>query len=177
MKPSIEMKGIPGFPGYWACADGRIWSEPKGGGAMPLHSGKFLRPYGNRDGYLRVGLWLNGKKYKCHVHRLVLESWIGPHLIGYEANHKDNDPGNNRPNNLEWATHQQNEDHKVGQGRQSKGESDGINKLTQIQVLEIRRLLNHEVPQTQIAHQFGVSQSQISNIKLGKNWSWLGGTI
>ena len=44
-------------------------------------------------------------------------------------------------------------------------------KLTKEQVLEIRARTDKN--QTELAEEYGVSQQQISDIKAGKNWSWL----
>lgn len=57
------------------------------------------------DGYRVVGI--GGNNYK--VHRLVLETFVGPCPEGFECNHKSRDRSDNRLENLEWVTHQDNQ--------------------------------------------------------------------
>ena len=59
-------------------------------------------------GYLRVHLSRDGKNKKELVHRLVALAFI-PNPNNYEVvNHKDQNPSNNRMENLEWCTVQYN---------------------------------------------------------------------
>jgi len=52
----------------------------------------------------RVDLRINGAIKKCSVHRLVANAFI-PKIEGCNVvNHKDNDPTNNKVDNLEWTT-------------------------------------------------------------------------
>lgn len=56
-------------------------------------------------GYPAVGLHLNSKMRLVYVHRLVAIAFI-PNPLNYpEINHKDENPKNNRVDNLEWCTH------------------------------------------------------------------------
>lgn len=57
-----------------------------------------------------------------------------------------------------------------GRARKASGENNSNAKLTPSDALEIKALLTQGVVQTRVAEKFGVSQSQISLIKLGKNW-------
>ena len=59
-------------------------------------------------GYLRVHLSKTGKNKKELVHRLVAQAFI-PNPNNYEVvNHKDQNPSNNKIENLEWCTVQYN---------------------------------------------------------------------
>lgn len=40
-------------------------------GRIQNSKGKILSPYKNKFGYLSIDLFVNGKKWKCKVHRLV----------------------------------------------------------------------------------------------------------
>lgn len=67
-----------------------------------LKRGKMLSQSANvKSGYLYVGLGQNGKRL---VHRLVLESFVGPCPDGMECCHNDGDRTNNRVDNLRWDT-------------------------------------------------------------------------
>ena len=74
-------------------------------------------PLGN---YLRVRVSVAHKPKNLRVHRLVAKAFI-PNPNNYpDVNHIDNDPTNNRVENLEWTTPKLNEQHKIKQGRNSK---------------------------------------------------------
>lgn len=163
----VEMKLIPDFPGYFATKDGRIWSDAK----YDKHHGKFLKPRKHYTGYLMAILYRDGKRYDCYVHRLVLEAWVGSCPPGFEANHKDNNRINNYPENLEWITIKGNNEHRVKSGRQARGEKCGAHKLTPAQVLEIRKLLNHELSIRKIARMFGIGNTTVFSIKSGRCWA------
>ena len=85
---------------------------------------------------------MDGKTVK--VHRLVASAWIpNPHNKP-QVNHIDNEPKNNRLENLEWATPQENALHSVRQGRQNHQDGEKcykhILKADQVrQILEYRK--------------------------------------
>ena len=76
--------------------------------------GRNLKQTRNGPGYCRVILSKVGTKPKTvWVHRLVLESFVGPCPEGMEACHNDSDPSNNSLENLRWDTHAANMQDKV----------------------------------------------------------------
>lgn len=98
-------KDVPGFEGAFQVSSfGRVRSLPRID-ALGHHRKGILRKQGNvHDGYLQVVLEHNGKKSVYWVHRLVAAAFI-PNKNGYPAvNHKDENPSNNRSDNLEWCT-------------------------------------------------------------------------
>lgn len=60
------------------------------------------------NGYISVSLCKNAKQKQYHVHRLVLETFIGLCPEGMECCHFDGDRTNNHITNLRWATHSDN---------------------------------------------------------------------
>lgn len=60
------------------------------------------------DGYETIGLSKNGKRLDTYVHRLVAKAFIpNPENLPI-VNHKDENPSNNRADNLEWCTYKYN---------------------------------------------------------------------
>ena len=121
MHESEEYLPIEGFPDYLITSQGRVLS---------LKYGKMreLKPRIDRDGYLDVLLYKNGKQYRISIHQLVARAFI-PNLENKpEVNHIDEDKTNNHVSNLEWMTHKENINHGTRNERVSKIMSDGRRK-------------------------------------------------
>lgn len=65
----------------------------------------------NSYGYRAYSLFKNEKRITCKGHRLVAEAFIPNPEGKRNVNHKDGDKDNNFVDNLEWATHGENEIH------------------------------------------------------------------
>lgn len=82
-----------------------------------------------RYGYLAADLWREGIVKTVHVHRMVLEAWIGPRPDGCESCHGPNGHTDNSVSNLRWDTHKNNmrdgRKHGTGKGTHVR-RSDGI---------------------------------------------------
>lgn len=89
------MKAIPGFPGYTISKSGTVKNE----------SGEIVKARKDSDGYQRVDLYNNGKRYTRFVHTLVNEAYGNG---GSEVDHKDNDRANNSAGNLEGVSRKEN---------------------------------------------------------------------
>lgn len=104
-----EWRPIKGYEGlYEVSSFGRVRSLDRyvktGYGSYRLHKGKVLSPGKDKDGYLSVHLFCNGKVHKRLVHRLVAQAFIpNPDNLPM-INHKDEDKTNNSVDNLEWCT-------------------------------------------------------------------------
>ena len=71
--------------------------------AYRLHKGKVLSPGKDKDGYLFVNLYCNGKVHKRFAHRLAAQAFISNPDNLPMVNHKDEDKTNNSVENLEWC--------------------------------------------------------------------------
>ena len=78
-------------------------------------TGKMLHLQKRKSGYIKVGLWKEGKEYTRDVHRLVAKAFIpGDHTLN--INHIDGNKANNSVDNLEWCTPQENVQHAIKNG-------------------------------------------------------------
>lgn len=111
------MGPIPGFPGYYASPNGRIYSlwtyEPKRGRRRkdPRELGsRFTEviPRSAGSPYLRITLHRDGKGHSFEVHYLILLVFHGPRPDGKESCCRDGNKHNNRADNLYWGTRKEN---------------------------------------------------------------------
>lgn len=154
-----ELKPIPSFPGYSITRGGRIWSE---------RSNRWMSTHisGHLGGREITGLRQGGHQRIVAIHRLLLETFVGPCPEGMECRHLDGNRLNNSLENLCWDTHFRNNQDKVLHGTAGRGGRK--RKLTDQQVAEVRRQLRGGVRQRRLAARFGVSQMAISNINTHK---------
>ena len=112
------------------------------------------------------------------VHRLVLETFVGPCPEGLECRHLDGNELNNNLDNLAWGTKAEQIEDKKRHGTfdnsgQLPGEGHWNNKLTEQQAIEIRtRAKNGERP-CRLCKEFDVSEATIRDIRDGKSWRHL----
>lgn len=175
MKVIFEMdekerwKVIKEFPDYVISNYGRVKRIKD---SKTSNIGKFLKPQFDRDGYLHVNLYKNGKSKTKKIHKLVTEAFIGPCPKGYEVNHIDGNKKNPHVDNLEYITHSKNIKHAYKLDlRSQKCESNNNSKLKKEDILKIRKLYEAEkYYQKEIAKLFDVSQSHISDIVNRQVW-------
>lgn len=107
------------------------------------------------------------------VHRLLAAAYIpNPENLPM-INHKDGNKLNNSLGNLEWYNQLGNMQHAFRTGLvNNTGLNNGMCKLNENQVAEIKRMLIEGVSQYKIAkHIGGISRSTVMNIKNRGNWS------
>lgn len=139
-----------------------------------LFRGLLLRQHlaGPQRAYLTVSLSKGGHMTRVIVHRLVAQAFIPNPSNKPEVNHIDCDTMNNHVSNLEWATRRENIHHGMMHGRINQvGEAAPRAKLTNRDVLEIKRRLAMGEYQHHIADAFDVTQTTISAINTGRVWS------
>ncbi len=158
---------IPGYDGYSITKTGRIFSKR----GLSL---KELKPQLNR-GYFRVGLMLNGKGVRRTVHRLVLLTFVGdPKPEQTQSCHLDGKTTNNSLKNLCWGTQSENESHKRVHGTAAIGENNPNRKLTEDQVLAIRREYKrytyHHTNIYELMDKYKMSKVQIARILRKRAW-------
>lgn len=142
-------RDVVGYEGaYRVSSWGRVKSLPRTvkskWGSTQDRPGKMLScPISKSTGYPLVGLSFlgKGKRKQYSVHVLVLEAFVGPCPEGMMCRHfPDNDRTNVRLDNLQWGTYRQNQKDREVHGTDSRGEKSTQSKLTEAEVLEIRRI-------------------------------------
>ena len=73
-----------------------------------IKSGRILKPYLNKDGYLKHNLYGYGKQKYLLLHRIVATAFIDNPEEKPQVNHIDENKLNNDLSNLEWCTVREN---------------------------------------------------------------------
>lgn len=158
--------------GYYDVSNiGRVRRAKPGRGTRV---GWILKGFTNKDGYLKVVTYCNGRYGYFFVHRLVASAFLGPCPPGKEVNHKDLNKQNNVPSNLEYVTHRRNVRHAADNGvlGHTNGETNPFAKLTWEKVEKIREYAKAgKYTQKEMAAMFGVAEVSISGIVRWKSWN------
>ncbi len=172
--PPEYTKEIAGYDGFYRIGkDGSVWSCRGLGHKCGAIRGWFrMKPLRHRIGksYVRNGIRLhkNGIAKGFKIHTLVAEAFIGRRPDGMECRHLDGNAENNNFRNLAWGTHQQNIDDRNSHGTSNQGERQGSHKLTEKDVLEIRRIYcGHGV---RLAQRYGVKKATIFAVVARRTW-------
>lgn len=116
-----QWRPIPGYEGHYEVSDhGRVRSVtrilPHPVNGWKTYRGKLLKQDVHKTGHIAVWLSLDGRMRSLLVHRLVLMAFIGPCPDGMEACHWNDDPGDNRLENLRWTSRRDNNLDRVRNG-------------------------------------------------------------
>ena len=161
-----HFKKIKGYENYSVSDYGKIRNDK---------TDRILKPQKNTCGYLHVVLYENGVGKHHKIHRLVALAFIPNPENKRTVNHIDGIKINNFTINLEWNTHSENNKHALDNGLLKppclKGIKNGRVKLSEDQVLEIRRLhKTGDYYQKDLAKMFGVTRALICYIINRKLW-------
>lgn len=156
----IEWRDVPGWPGVQVSRAGLIRGP----------SGKLLKPYIEHRGHLHVLI----RHSKLRIHHAVLLAFFGPRPPGMEGRHLNGDPQDNRDVNLVWGSSLDNSADRRRHGRLPTGEKSGTAKLTEAQVLELRRRWPGETLRA-LGAEYGVSHTAIRRAVHGIKWGYLNG--
>ncbi len=122
------------------------------------------------DGYIQVGLCLQGVPQKnCRVHRLACAAFHGPPPEGMtepQVDHRNYVRDDNRAENLRWISRAENRAHR----REPRDNNHCRAKLTEENVLELRRTPYYLGMYVVLGARFGVSDSTIHRARNGNAW-------
>ena len=159
--PKRMWKDVEGYEGLYKISNlGDVYS---------YKSNKKLKPSKDKNYYLRVTLCKNKTKKQYKIHRLVACAFL-PNFNNYpQVNHKDENPGNNNVNNLEWCDNKYNSNYgtrnkkvSINHARLSGARHPNAKKVICITTGEIFEYIK------QAAEKYGVYKQSISACCKGK---------
>lgn len=116
------IKDIKNYEGKYAITDG--------GQVYSYRRNKFMKLDITKNGYVRVGLYDNGKTIHYLIHRLVAEAFLpNPNDLPC-VNHKDENRQNNILSNLEWCSYEYNNTYGTRIEKAVKAKSKPVKQLT-----------------------------------------------
>jgi hypothetical protein len=175
-------KDIPEFEGYYQISNsGRLKRLERQVKCKNRPNGfhikeKILSSCNDGKGYVMGYLEVDGEKIARRIHRLVLITFRGIDPQKPQVNHINGIKSDNRLENLEWCTQYENVQHarKNGLFNDAVGERNGWAKLTEKDILEIRRLKREtNIMNKDLCIKYKISNGQMSQIVTGKSWKYL----
>lgn len=142
----------------------------------------------NKDGPIMSGMdapcwiWIGGKNKQGYgtfrandstirAHRFSYEIHNGPISKGHDVLHRCDNPSCVRPNHLFTGTDQDNNDDMKQKGRDCKGEDRPVAKLTNKEVVEIRKIYSEGgISYRNLGKQFGVHKGTVCHIVTNRTW-------
>lgn len=108
-----EWRPVIGFEGRYEVSNlgrvrglDRMIPDTRRPGHYRKWKGKIIAPDVLKDGYYKIGLHKDGKKHLLALHRVVAMAFVDGQTEDKRIiNHIDNNPANNRADNLEWCTY------------------------------------------------------------------------
>lgn len=125
--------------------------------------------------HLTCTLSKNGVLIGCGVHRIVAAAFIGPCPHGKQVAHLDGNPQNNTPANLAYVTATENQAHRRIHGTACFGQLNPNARLTDSDVIEIRRRYNAGEKAVALSKVFGTCSDNIRAVAKGVSFKHLGG--
>lgn len=181
-----NFRQIPGFPGYYVRNDGTAWSAWESvrnelGQISFVQASKLQRlaTAKTKHGYHVLNISRPYGQLHSMFSRVMLRAFVGePPTPKHCACHCDGNKDNNAIDNLRWDTRSGNEADKLLHGTSNRGARNGMAKLTESQVREIRELylaipvINRQRPNgtiQAIADRVGLSCANVRSV-LFQGW-------
>lgn len=165
-------RDLPGYEGRYRVS---IWGDVLSAPTQRRTWPKILKAkISKRGGGYRIFTLSGGEKlWYAFASHLVLLTFRGPCPEGLEACHADGDSQNDRLDNLRWDTHRNNLADREILGTVPRGVTHGNSLLNDATVLEIRTRLYWGELGIDLALEYGLDPTTVSNIKVRKTWRHL----
>lgn len=146
-----KVKNLKGYEELYAITSlGHFWS---------YRLKRWMKPWTDDHGYLRISFMVAGKLKTTKLHRLVAEHFVkNPHNKP-QVNHKNGDKTDNSAANLEWVTARENIQHAVDMGLMPHAKLPKDHKHL---ICKMFHVLG--VSQVMLSELFGISQPGIHYI-------------
>lgn len=173
---------IVGYEGLYEVSDhGRVRGVPRMDEIEDSLGRRYRRPIGGnlikpffRNEYPRVNLKKDRKQASFLIHRLMLLTFVGPPpKEDWYGCHNNGEPTDNRLSNLRWASPKSNQADRKAHGTYQCGEDCPPAKLSEREAKEVLRRRQSGELLSSIADDYDISESQVSNIALGRTWRHL----
>lgn len=171
----VEFRPYPEHPVYAVGDDGSVWSQFSCRGRFPegwRRISPYRRPYGAR--YMVVCLRENEGKGRVicrYVHRMVLETFVGPCPDGMLGCHNDGNTANNRRTNLRWDTPAANMADKDRHGTARRGVDSPNALMDSDRLLMVFLLASVGLRQDEIGQVVGLTQTGVSQVLRGDTYT------
>lgn len=175
----VICKEIPGWPGYLANSEGKIYSVkiPGSRGLLDYNNPHEIVPREGRLQGLRVGLRKgDGKRYMRNVSRLVWSAFNNTTIpAGMVIDHINCKRNDNRPENLQCITPSENvsRSYKCTRSSFQRGKGSGVSKLDTITVGKILYDFSNGVQEGDLVTKYGMSKQQVNRIVKREAWKYL----
>lgn len=167
--PTEDWRVVVGYEGrYEVSSLGRVRNSRTGHVLATPRSG--------RGRYPQVTL-SDGKARTRRVHVLVAEAFIGPRPADMQIAHNDGNSANNAVENLRYATSQENEADKHMHGTIRRGGETLNARLTDEEVLAMRREAAAGERVEALRIKYGISRRHAYQVIYGKRWAHLYGAL
>lgn len=159
------VREIKDAPGYGITNKSRV---------VNLKEGTLLKPKVDATGYLKVTMFLEGRRVEKRVHRLVAEYFI-PNPDGLPiVNHLDGDKTNADISNLEWTTPKGNAIHALEHGLLRIGEEAPTAKITEDEALSIINDISNGMTNREIQEKYpSATKSIVEKLRNKSRWKHL----
>ena len=136
-------------------------------GRKQFVKGHILKQQLYKNGYLYVGICINGKHIHLRVHRIIATCFLPNPDNLPQVNHKDNNPKNNFVDNLEFCTHEYNIAYREKYGISAKESTKVLRKP--LFAVELKTLkVSYFESQREAARQLGCRNQNINTILKGR---------
>jgi len=180
-KTEIELWLPSEYEGYDVSNLGRVRSwrtvhwlgHGKGSEYARRTTPKIIQPNPKDTGRLAFSICRSGQKpLSRQVHQLVARAFVPNPYNLPQVNHLSGNHQDNRAGNLEWATPQSDLEHAMKHGLVARGERNGHSKLTEEDVIEIRRRAANGETNIRIAD-YPVSKDGIGAVVRRDTWKFI----